>query len=157
MQNVLKWIGFAALVGALIHILVNWSVIPAQVPQHYNFAGEVDAWAAKPFIFFPPAIGLILWVAMEVVKRFPQLINMADDVKSRNEAQKRIAIQMMNWLQLEISLLFAYLSVKDVYIAQGHTFGLMNGEMIIILLILIGTVVGFSIYSFTKRGNIEAS
>lgn len=150
MQNVLKWIGLTALVAALVHIIMNWSVIPAEVPQHYNFAGEVDAWAAKPFIFFPPAIGLILWGGIEIAKRFPQLINMADDVKSRNEEQNRIAISMISWLQLEISLLFTYLSVKDVYVAQGYVFGLGNLDMFIILLILFGTTIGFSVYSFMK-------
>lgn len=157
MQNVLKWIGLTALVAALVHIIMNWSVIPAEVPQHYNFAGEVDAWAAKPFIFFPPAIGIILWIGMEVAKRFPQFINMMDDTQSRNDEQNRIAINMISWLQLEISLLFAYLSVKDVYVAQGYTFGLENLEMIIILLILFGTTIGFSIYGFTKRNNIGLS
>ena len=157
MQNVLKWIGLTALVAALVHIIMNWSVIPAEVPQHYNFAGEVDEWAAKPFIFFPPVIGIILWIGMEVAKRFPQFINMMDDTQSRNDEQNRIAINMIISLQLEVSLLFAYLSVKDVYVAQGHTFGLGNLEMLIILLILLGTAIGFSIYSFVKRSNIGVS
>ena len=151
MKALLKIIGVAALAGAFVHIMMNWSVMPEQVPQHYNSLGEVDAWAAKPFIFFPPAIGVVLWLLTELAQRFPMMIHMMDDKSARNKRQIESAKWMMVCLQFELALLFTYLSVKDVYVAKGQSFGLQTMEMPIILFIIFGTAIGFTIYSFTQK------
>lgn len=151
MKTLCKILGLAALLGAFVHIIVNWSVIPAQVPQHYNAAGEVDAWAAKPFIFFPLAIGFALWLLTELAQKFPKLINMMDDKKARTEKQTHIGKWMMVFIQLELACIFAYVSIKDVYVSQGKSFGLGVMEMPVILCVVLGTAIGFSIYSFTQK------
>lgn len=147
----MQWLGLGALLFAFIHIAMNWSDIPHQVPQHYNAAGEVDAWAAKGFIFFPPVIGVVLWLVVQLAFRFPNAINMMDRPEARNKKQRHIAMWMMLWIQLEIALLFSYLSIKDVYVAQGKAFGLGIWEMPIFFIVLIGTAMGFSVYSFTQK------
>lgn len=153
MKKGMQLLGLAALLFAFAHIFWNWSDIPNRVPQHYNFAGEVDAWTSKWFILFPPTIGLVIWLGVQLAFRFPDAINMMDVPQERNEKQRNIATVMMRCIQLEVALLFSYLSVKDVYVAKGEAFGFNTWETPLFFFILIGTAVGFSIYSFTQKNN----
>lgn len=143
MMRLMQLLGLVALVVAFVHILWHWPTLPNEVPSHYNALGEVDAWSNKWFIFFPPTIGLVLWLVLSQIHKYPQFINVPIPDKP-SAKQMQTVMLLITCIQLEISLIFSYLSIKDVYVAKDITSGSMY-EVPIIIGTILATVMLFSI------------
>ena len=63
--------------------LVLWNRLPEQVPFHWNAAGEIDGWAAKPVaVFVPSAVMLAFqWLCVLVTSTDPKKQNHPEKVK----------------------------------------------------------------------------
>ena len=63
--------------------LVLWNRLPEQVPFHWNAAGEIDGWAAKPVaVFVPSAVMLAFqWLCVLVTFTDPKKQNHPEKVK----------------------------------------------------------------------------
>ena len=46
------------LAGVTVWLCLTWGSIPAQVPLHYNAAGQIDRWGGKGTLM---ALGVIAW------------------------------------------------------------------------------------------------
>ncbi len=62
--------------------LILWDKLPAQVPMHWNAAGEVDGWSSKVFaVFFMPLILLAFqWLCVIVTLTDPKKQNHSSKV-----------------------------------------------------------------------------
>jgi uncharacterized membrane protein len=63
--------------------LILWNRLPEQVPFHWNAAGEIDGWAAKPVaVFVPSAVMLAFqWLCVLVTSTDPKKQNHPEKVK----------------------------------------------------------------------------
>lgn len=65
-----KWLGPALIALALIGTLPFLDRLPAQIPTHWNWRGEVDGTTAKiPGAFLAPLIAAGLWILLPVLRR----------------------------------------------------------------------------------------
>ena len=48
-DKILEYLCRIILAGTLVFLIAYWSRIPAQVPTHYNAAGEIDSWGGKGY------------------------------------------------------------------------------------------------------------
>lgn len=46
-QKVLNLLSFLLFLGLFLYPVLIWSKIPDEIPTHYNFAGETDAFESK--------------------------------------------------------------------------------------------------------------
>ena len=60
-DKILEYLCRIILAGTLVFLIAYWSRIPAQVPTHYNAAGEIDSWGGKGMIWF---IVIMSWVSI---------------------------------------------------------------------------------------------
>ena len=139
-------------IAAILQILFSWSSLPDEVPTHYNALGEADAWGNKWFIFFPPLLGLAMWLFMGAVKN-PTYINLPGFHEGANERQVENAHLMLQILRSELFILLCCMSFKDVYVAKGGTFSLGYWEMIIFIGVVIVTIVFFTIRNAKLKTN----
>ncbi|GAA0335958.1 DUF1648 domain-containing protein [Oceanobacillus oncorhynchi subsp. oncorhynchi] len=97
-EKLLNVLGILSFFGIIMYIIFTWSSIPNQIPGHYNFAGEVTRWGGREELFILLGIGLLLWVVMTVMERFPHMYN------SRNLTEANIKGQYINSRMLVNSL-----------------------------------------------------
>ncbi len=65
------WPGLVAIALATTFGLLNLGKLPAELPTHWNFRGEVDGWTRSGIaVFFAPAIGLALAAIISVLPKF---------------------------------------------------------------------------------------
>ena len=65
-----KWLGPVLIVLCFIGTAVVYPDLPARIPTHWNWRGEVDDTAARfPGAFFAPLMALGLWVLLPVLRR----------------------------------------------------------------------------------------
>ena len=108
--------------------IIFWDRLPAQIPIHWNFAGEVDNHASKAVAVFalPLLMVAIQWVCT---------IATGADPKKKNHSEKML--QMMLWI---IPLLSTVLNAVTYAVALGKE---MRINLIVSLLLgLLFTVIG---------------
>ncbi|MCJ7841041.1 DUF1648 domain-containing protein [Lederbergia sp. NSJ-179] len=73
------------------------------MPAHYNAAGVVDRWGSKGKMLIPPIIGIMMWIGMTILERYPHIYNyMVPITKENAPAQFVNARLMINVLKNEI-------------------------------------------------------
>lgn len=144
---------FISFIGAFALILYNWSIIPNEVPTHYNAKGEPDQWGNKWFIFFPPLFGLVMWGFIRTVGSI-KIVNIPGytDEKDKNGAQKKNDKILMLIVSNMMLLVMSLLSMKEMLSILGHPIHLGYAQIIIMLTLLVGPVLFFS-YRSVKLGN----
>lgn len=84
--------------------------LPAIIPQHFNASGEADGYGAKSTLWFLPAIGLVLFLALTAINRAPHIFNYPVKITPENaEHQYRLATRLIRMLKVAVLLLFTYL------------------------------------------------
>ena len=59
MKAKLSWLEIVLLTAPFVVLAIYWNDLPARVPIHWNFRGQIDSWATKtPGIFFIPLTAL---------------------------------------------------------------------------------------------------
>ena len=82
---IMNIIGFLALLGSTVFLLVSWSHIPDQIPTHYNFAGVADGYGGKGSLIFMMVLAWFMFVLITVLMRFPNTWIMPVKVTADNK------------------------------------------------------------------------
>lgn len=106
---------------SIVYLVSVWSLLPAEVPAHYNMAGEVDRWGSKWEMVIVPIIALMMWIGMAVLERYPHVYNYLNLTKDNVRAQYKNARLMLNVVKNIIVLLFAYMTWNDAQVALGNS------------------------------------
>ena len=127
-------IGLAVMIGALF---LYWHELPAQIPTHFGFSGEADAWGDKISLVYLTLVSAGLFVMMVVLSRFPNIYNFPVNITEENaEVQYRFAMNMVLVLGAAIVWLFVYIFLQMIRVALGQVPGLGSGFLAVILLIM---------------------
>ena len=65
-------VSLSCLVGVSLYLILAWSTIPAQIPAHYNAAGEVNRWGSKSELIVLPIISVLLYGLITLIEHYPQ-------------------------------------------------------------------------------------
>lgn len=109
---ILGILSILCLAVATVFIMALWNNVPAQVPKHYNAAGEIDAISDKGSIIFLLVLAWILYFFMLIVEQFPQFWNTGVTVTEYNrEKVYHILKNMLVTFRFLCAADFAYISI----------------------------------------------
>lgn len=148
LELILNVLGMTAFIGSLIYLLIVWPSLPGEVPAHYNGVGEVDRWGSKWEIIIMPMIGLMMWIGLTILERYPHVYNYTNITEENVRAQYLNGRMMINVLKNVMIGIFAYLNWKDIQIALGYQDTLGVWFLPIFLLLIFGPMVYFIVKSF---------
>jgi uncharacterized membrane protein len=144
-EKVIKVLSVSLIVIMFFTIFYQWSNLPNNVPIHFNTEGNVDGWGSRGSLWILPMIGLILFVMMSILERFPHIYNYPVMITEKNAPKLYLeARRMLIILEFEMLLLFSYISWGTVQAAFGKT--LISMWSIPIFLIVIFCTIGISLY-----------
>lgn len=93
-------------------MIISWKTIPAEIPGHYNAAGEVDKIADKNSLIVILAVGWSMFIGLSLLEKFPQIWNTGIQVTEQNkEKVYRILKTMIGTMKLLLVLVFSYLAL----------------------------------------------
>jgi uncharacterized membrane protein len=77
--------------GVLISAVVVFAAVviprlPASVPVHFGADGRPDAWGAPSSLLLLPALGVVFYLGLTVLQRYPQIYNYPTIVTRDNAA-----------------------------------------------------------------------
>lgn len=145
-------IGLVALVVLVLLPIFNYNSLPDHIPIHFNAAGIVDGYGDKNGIWALPAVGLVLYLGMTYLNRYPQIFNYPINITTENaKSQYRIATKMIRVLKTIIAIAFAYIVYASIRNAMGHNNGLGAYFLPIFLIMIFGTSTFFIIKIFKSK------
>ena len=107
---IINFLSLLCLVGTVVFLIISWKTIPAEIPGHYNAAGEVDKVTDKSSLIVLLIVGWIIFIGLSVVEKFPQIWNTGVQVTEQNkEKVYRILKTMIGTIKLLVVLMFSYL------------------------------------------------
>lgn len=119
----LNVIGYVVFIAAVVYSLIQLVSLPAEVPIHFNFAGEADGWGSKYFLLLLPFITVILTLVLEALEKNPQMHNYPDRMNESNVMEfYRTSVQTLNVLKNGLLIIFGLLQLEIVLAAQQSSF-----------------------------------
>ncbi len=106
-------------------MVINYSGLPGTIPTHYNGAGEADGFGGKSGILILPIIATLLFVALTILNKYPQIFNYPTKITEKNALwQYTNATRMIRYLKFIIVIIFGFIEFQTIRNAKGQTSGL---------------------------------
>jgi len=126
LKKELPIIGIVAI--PFLYLFYIWADLPAEVPLHWNFKGEIDRYGSKTgLIWIPILLPLLIYVLLMVMPTIDPK-NQLNKMGNKLHNLKFLVTAMMSLLAL-----FILYSAKTESIANANFFFVANGVLILIL------------------------
>lgn len=112
LDKLMNRLSLLVLVGTVVFLAGYWKQIPAEVPMHYNAAGEIDRWGSKAELLILPVIAWLLYGLLTVVEQVPSAWNTGVKVTAENREQVYALLgHMLSTLKLLVMVMFAWITL----------------------------------------------
>lgn len=112
LDKLMNRLSLLVLVGTVVFLAGYWKQIPAEVPMHYNAAGEIDRWGSRAELLILPVIAWLLYGLLTVVEQIPSAWNTGVKVTAENREQVYALLgHMLSTLKLLVMVMFAWITL----------------------------------------------
>lgn len=124
-ERIWNIVGYASYLSSVFLLIYVWDRLPDQVPAHFNALGEVDRWGSKWMLSLLPLIGLILFIMMRLLEKYPHVHNYPERLNHSNASAFYLnSRKLINQIKNISLLFFAILLFESIAIAMGWSGGL---------------------------------
>ncbi|PIC67508.1 hypothetical protein CSV78_06250 [Sporosarcina sp. P16a] len=139
----------ALFAAALVYLVLQWNQLPDRIPAHFGANGEVDRYGSRMELLLLPVIGIVMWVGMWKLEKYPHTYNYLNLRPDNVEIQYRYGVLFMNVMKNISTLLFVFLIWQSVDIALARI-GSLNMPLLITILALLFGSMGVYLYKVLK-------
>lgn len=108
--------------GALIVLIATWGFtiyhfnkLPGIIATHFDVNGNPNGFGSKFTIWLLPVIISLVYILIYVLNRYPHRFNYLSTITEQNaHKQYKLASRMMRILLFNITVLFAYITFKEI-------------------------------------------
>jgi uncharacterized membrane protein len=147
---IIEIIGFIGIICLIALPIYYFNDLPDRLPKHFNALGQADSYGNKNMIWLLPALGLILYIGMTILNKYPHVFNYP--IKVTNENAERLyksGTVTVRFLKTVVILSFAYLNFRIIKVGLNEIAEI--GKLFIpIFLILIFGSIGIMIVRMMK-------
>lgn len=143
-------IGVIGLIILIFLPIYFYDRLPDTIPSHFASNGEPNEFSEKSTIWIEPLTGLIVYIGMSWLNKYPHVFNYPQKVTVDNA--KRLYIngtKMVRTLTAVTTCVFAAICHTTIQTAMGKQAGLGSWFTPAIIILLMGTT-GFFLYKLTK-------
>jgi len=143
--------GFVAVLLLFVLPAYFYKDLPENIPIHYGFDGTPDSVKSKATVWMMPVIGLILYIGLAVLNRYPHVFNYPVEITHENaEIQYKKASRLLRLLNTIIVVSFCYITYSTILTASGESNGIGN-YFIPVFVVLIFGVMGVYLFQSSKK------
>jgi hypothetical protein len=137
-------LGLAAAVALAV---VAWHSLPTRLATRFDADGHAASWGSKWVLILFPLAGLVLFVMMTVVNRFPMLLYYPIRLTRQNaRRQVMLARLLIAWMRMALIWLLVYLEAGAVAAAGGHPLRNLGPQPFLVMAVWIAwPIVGYTI------------
>lgn len=149
-DQIVEILSVVALLTLMIIPIIYFGQLPDRIPSHFDFSGNPDSYLGKGSIWILPIVGLVLYIGLTILNRFPHKFNYPAKITPENaEKLYGVTTQMMRVLKVVILGLFNYMTYQVINVALNHAEGL-GGYFVWVYLVFILGVIGVYIYKMNS-------
>ncbi len=137
--------------AVIIFLSAKWSVLPERVPTHFNMTGEADGWGSRWTLIIMPIVGIVMWIGMYFIEKFPQSHNYLWFTEENAQRQYKNSQLLVNVMKNSILIFFSYITFNSVLIALGEQSLLGVWEIVLFLVAIFGSIAFFIYRSFRLK------
>lgn len=144
-EKIFNIVSLLILLSHFLYLIVNWGNIANRIPAHFNLSGEINRWSDKTELLLLPILGLIFWMVLTILEKYPHLYNYDDSKLSIENAKSYYINSRMciNLLKNEVVIIFSLINWNSINITFGNTNYLNYWSLTLICIILIITLLIF--------------
>ncbi|WLV23711.1 DUF1648 domain-containing protein [Aciduricibacillus chroicocephali] len=149
-EKVLNGVALVILLTVCISLFIIWREVPDKIPIHFNIAGEADGWGGKGSLFILILIGMITWIGITILEKFPEAHKFPVEVTEENrEPLVRNSVLMLNIIKNLTVIYLCYATWEAVRSAIGKPLHIAPFDLVIYLGLLFASM-GYLIYKMYK-------
>ena len=142
------------LILLIVFAIMSYSDLPETIPSHFNANGEVDGYSNKSLLWLLPGLGLILFIGLYILNKFPHTHNYMVNITEENALKNyRLSTRVVRFTNLFIMLIFGLITYSIIESAKGNNSN-MDG-WILPLVIGISIILPITILIYQKKINKE--
>lgn len=151
LDKLLEYIGLLGLIVLIALPLYYYGSLPDTIPSHFGSDGTPDDWSGKGMIWLLPGIGVIMYIGLTILNRFPHTFNYLKQITQENAYyQYKLATRLIRFINTFISCSFAYITWVTIQSAEDNSEGF--GELFLpIFLGGIFLVIAYYFYMALKK------
>ncbi|MBR11350.1 MAG: hypothetical protein CMP48_27200 [Rickettsiales bacterium] len=149
---VIEIVGFLFLAGLIIMPLYYYDQLPESIATHYNANGKADGFSGRGMIWSLPATGLVMFIGLSVINKFPHIFNYPTEITIDNaERQYRGATKLIRMLNTIIMGAFLYISSRTILGALNKDAGLGAWFIPVFIILMFTPIVYYLVYSVNNK------
>ncbi len=151
---IIDLVSLTLLIVMVIYTIMNYSELSETIPTHFNASGEADGYGDKRFIWLLPSIGVVMFILLSTVNRYPHLHNYMVNITEENALKNyRFSTRIVRFTNLFIAILFVGIQYVMVEQGKGNDISLSGWFTPVI----IGFSIVFPIFIFIYYRKINTS
>jgi hypothetical protein len=141
------------LVAACFAVVARyWPDLPAEVPQHFDARGRVDAWGPRAMVLGLPVLALVMVGGLSWLCRYPHLYNFPRPITEENaRRQYALANRMLVSIQALTAGMLAALAWEVCRLAVGERALLGAWFLPVTMALLFGTLGVYCVRAHRQR------
>lgn len=130
----------------IVYTAINYGDLSETIPTHFNASGEADGFGDKIYVWMLPVIGIVTFVLLFVLNKFPHIHNYMVNITEENALKNyRFSTRIVRFTNVFVAVLFACIQYMMVEQGKGNdagfgswfTFSIIGLSLILPLFILI--------------------
>lgn len=123
-DKVLEVAGLATFIAIIALPAVFYADLPEEIPTHFNFKGQPDAWGSKSSVWLLPAVAAVLYIGLSVLNYF-LWVKPPGQASGKNDLQVFGQVfQLLQTLKFLLNLSFVYIISATIRVALRMAEGL---------------------------------
>jgi uncharacterized membrane protein len=145
---IIEGITLFILIGVMVYFFIQYSTLPGTIPTHYGFSGKADGYGGKSTLLVLVGVLIAMYLLLLGVSRIPHKFNYVTEITESNAyLQYSIALQMMRIVKLIVVIIFSYIIVTTIQIAQGNAISLGTWFLVTVIFLLFVNIIIYAIKS----------
>lgn len=148
---IIEGITLSIVIGIVVYTAIHYSTLPDTIPTHYGFSGKADGYGGKSTLLVLLGVLMAMYLLLLVASRIPHKFNYVTAITESNAPrQYSIALQMMRIVKLIVVIIFSYIILTTIQIAQGKVMSLGTWFIPTVLFFLFATIIAYAVKSSIK-------
>lgn len=146
------WLAGLIFISVTLYWIFNFSNLPAEVPMHYNFNGEITRYGSKWESIILPIMTLFMWILCYALEKNPHAMNLPKKINEQNaEVIYRNGVYMISFIKNVMLLIFSFLTFEVVWTSKGNEQFLNLWFFILLIIATIGPTIYYAIKQYKIR------
>ena len=131
---IVEVISMTILVLMTIYTIIEYKNLPESIPTHFNAQGIADDFSGKSMIWTLPVIGIVMYVGLFFLNKFPHIHNYMVNINEKNALKNyRFSTRILRGVNLCTVALFAYIQYTIITSSKGENITISSWFLPIVL------------------------